>query len=156
MGERGPKGKFNNIACPNENCGHYGNTGKGNIVGNGTYKTKSGKVRKYICRSCGTVFNDRTNTVFFDLRTKDEKVLIALKMILKGMSLRSVAEILGVKLDTVRGWLSRAANHSKEVNQVLMKDLNVSKVELDELWTFVKKKRFREWRNMKMTELGSG
>ena len=156
MGERGPKQKFNHIACPNKDCGLYGQAGKGNIIGNGTYKTKSGKIRKYICKSCGLVFNDRTNTAFFDLRTKDEKVLIALKMIIKGMSLRSVAEILNVKLDTVRGWLARAADHSEEVNKVLLTDLKVSKVELDELWTFVKKKQFREWHTMRMMELGYG
>lgn len=156
MGKRGPKLKFNHIACPNKKCVLYGQTGKENIIGNGTYKTKSGKIRKYICKSCGLVFNDRTNTAFFDLRTKDEKVLIALKMIIKGMSLRSVAEILDVKLDTVRGWLTRAAEHSEEVNKVLLKDLKVSKVELDELWTFVQKKQFREWRIMKMTEPGYG
>ena len=156
MGNRGPKSKFNTIACPNEKCGMFGKAGHGNIVGNGTYQTKSGKIRKYICRSCGRVFCDRTNTVFFDIRTKDEKVLIALKMAIKGMSLRSISEILNVKLDTVRGWLTKAAEHSEEVNKVLLKDLKVSKVELDELWTFVKKKQYREWKSMKMMELGSG
>jgi len=156
MGNRGPKPKFVNITCPNDSCANVGKPGLGNIVANGTYQTKSGKVRKYICKSCGKVFCDRTNTAFFDLRTKDEKVLIALKMIIKGISLRSVAEILNVKLDTVRGWLSKSAKHSEEVNKVLLKDLNVSKVELDELWTFVKKKQFRKWKNMKMMELGSG
>ena len=156
MGERGPKQKFNHIACPNKDCGQYGKAGKGNIIGNGTYKTKSGKIRKYICKSCGSIFNDRTNTAFFDIRTKDEKVLIALKLIIKGMTLRSVAEVLDVKLDTVRGWLSRAAEHSEEVNRVLLTDLKVSKIELDELWTFVKKKQFREWRIMKMMEPGFG
>lgn len=156
MGLRGPKSKFVDIACPNEDCGMYGITGKGNIVGNGRYQTKSGPVRKYICKSCGRVFCDRTNTAFFDLRTKDEKILIALKMVIKGMSLRSIAEILDVKLDTVRGWLAKAAEHSDEVNKVLLKDLKISKVELDELWTFVKKKQFREWKNMRMTEPGYG
>jgi len=156
MGNRGPKSKFNTIACPNEKCGMSGKAGHGNIVGNGTYQTKSGKVRKYICRSCGRVFCDRTNTAFFDIRTKDEKVLIALKMAIKGMSLRSISEILNVKLDTVRGWLTKAAEHSEEVNKVLLKDLKVSKVELDELWTFVKKKQYREWKSMRMTEPGSG
>jgi len=77
-------------------------------------------------------------------------------MIIKGISLRSVAEILNVKLDTVRGWLSKSAEHSEEVNRVLLKDINVSKVELDELWTFVKKKQFRKWKNMKTMALGSG
>jgi transposase len=62
-------------------------------------------------------------------------------MILEGMSLRGVAEVLEVKIDTVRRWLSRAAEHSEEVNKVLMRDLVISKVELDELWTFVQKKQ---------------
>jgi hypothetical protein len=72
-------------------------------------------------------------------------VFLALKMILKGMNLRGTAEVLDVKLDTVRRWLSIAADHSEKVNKVLMKDLSVDKVELDELWTFVKKKHFHEW-----------
>ncbi|HHD16936.1 MAG: hypothetical protein DRN37_06465 [Thermoplasmata archaeon] len=156
MGLRGPKSKFNDVTCPNEDCGLFGVTNQGNIVGNGRYQTKSGPVRKYICKSCGKVFCDRTNTAFFDLRTKDEKVLIALKMILKGMSMRNTAEILDVKLDTVRGWLTRAAEYSDEVNKVLLKELNVSKVELDELWAFVKKKQFREWKSLRTMDPGSG
>ena len=156
MGNRGPKPKFIHIVCPNDECAMYGKEGQSNIIGNGTYKTKNGNVRKYICKSCGRVFCDRTNTAFFDLRTKDEKILIGLKMVIKGMSLRSIAEILNVKLDTVRGWLERAAEHSEEVNNVLLKDLKVSKVELDELWTFVKNKQYREWKNMKIMERGFG
>jgi len=31
------------------------------------------------------------------------------------------------------------------VNDIFLKDLEISKVELDELWTFVKKNQFREW-----------
>jgi transposase-like protein len=156
MGARGPKPRFVGVACTNVACEMHGKIGKGNIVGNGTYNTKSGRVRKYICRSCKHVFCDRTNTAFYDFRTNDEKVLLALKMIVKGMSLRSVAEILEVKLDTVRGWLAKAAQQSKEVDAVLLKDLKVNKVELDELWTFVQKKKFRDWRSLKMTEHGSG
>lgn len=156
MTKRGPKAKFNHVSCTNRSCELYGKEGRGNVVGNGTYHTKSGTVRKYICRCCNRVFNDRTDTAFFDLRSKDEKMLIALKMIIKGMSLRAVAEILNVKLDTVRRWLSKAAEHSGEVESVLLKDLKVSKIELDELWTFVKKKRYREWKTMKTMELGYG
>lgn len=81
---------------------------------------------------------------FFDLRTEDKTVLIALKLVLKGMSLRGTADVLGVKLDTVRGWLQRAAEHTEEVNKILMKDLKVGKVELDELWTFIQKKNSSE------------
>ena len=156
MGERGPKPKFVDVACPNEACKEYGKAGAGNIVGNGTYQTKSGAVRKYICRTCSKTFCDRSNTAFFDLRTDDKTVLMALKLVVKGMSLRGIADVLGVKLDTVRGWLQRAAEHSGEVNRVLMKELNVSKVELDELWTFVQKKQFRTWSTRVQMNAGSG
>jgi len=139
MGKRGPKPKFNDVACTNTKCKHYGKTGTGNIVGNGTYQTQNGRVRKFICRTCGGVFNDRDATFFYNLRTPEEKVITAMKLLFKGMSLRAIADVLGVKLDTVRGWLHRGAEHVEEINDILMKETNVSKVELDELWTFVKK-----------------
>jgi len=39
----------------------------------------------------------------------------------------SAAETLEVKLETVRRWLRISAEHSEEVNKVLMKDLDVDK-----------------------------
>ena len=156
MGKRGPKQKFMDIPCPNEHCKAYGKTGLGNIVANGTYQIKSGRVRKYICHTCSKSFSDRTNTAFYDLRTEEEKVILALKMVLKEMTLRGIADVLGIKLDTVRGWLKRAAQQSEEINKVLMKDLKVSKVELDELWTFVKKKQLLIWRKKIRKNAGSG
>ena len=100
---------FLDVACPNEECEQYGRTGQGNIIGNGTYATKSGRVRKYICRTCGRVFCDRNNTMFYDLRTSEDKVVLALKLILKGMSQRSIAEVLEVCPKSVSTWLSRAS-----------------------------------------------
>lgn len=83
MSKRGPKPKFIDVQCSNEYCTLYGVTGKGNVIVNGTYMIKSGTFHKYICRNCGRVFCGRTDIAFYDLRTEDDKVLIALKMILK-------------------------------------------------------------------------
>lgn len=155
MGKRGKAPKFKDVFCTNAACNVYGRTKQGNIVSNGTYSTKSGRVRKFICRSCGNIFNSRTGTVFFDLRTSEEKVILALKLLLKGISVRGIAEVLGSKPDTVLSWLRRAAEHSEEVDAFLLRDLKVSKVELDELWTFVKKKRLKEWKK-KRANFGYG
>jgi hypothetical protein len=38
----------------------------------------------------------------------------------------------------------------------LMKNLNISKVELDEFWTFVQKKQIHLWRSRKTRASGSG
>ena len=146
MGKRGKTPSYSEVFCPNKECSEYGKVGKGNIVSNGTYSSRNGRLRKFICRSCGKVFNERTGTMFFDLRTPDEKVLLALKLLLKGMGIRAIAEVLDSKPDTVLGWLRRAAEHSEEVEKYWLKDLKVSKVELDELWTFVQKKRLKEWK----------
>jgi len=80
MGKRGPKPQFTDVACPNHSCKSYGLTGEGNIVGNGTSVSRGEKVRKYICRHCGKVFNDHTGTFYYDLRKEESVIDLALKM----------------------------------------------------------------------------
>ena len=144
-------------ACPNPDCPMYGKTGKGNIVANGTYRNKEGKrFHRFLCRACGKSFCNRSGTIFYDLRTPEDRVLLALKLLVKGMTLRGVAEVLEVKLDTVRHWLQLASEHSERVNEVLLKELKVSQVELDALWTFVKKNAPRQRAILWRAKSGSG
>jgi len=76
-------------------------------------------------------------------------------MAIKGMSIQSVAELLEVQPSTVSNWLFRAEKQCEKVNEDLMKDLNISKVEMDELWVVVKKK-LRQKQKVKTTEHGCG
>ena len=73
------------------------------------------------------------------IKLDESTVIFALKMILKGMSIQSIADVLEVQPATVSRWLLRAAKQCEKVNEDLMKDLNISKVEMDELWVIVKK-----------------
>jgi len=155
MGKRGAKPQFTDVYCPNQDCKFYLISGKENIIGNGTYQIKNGRVRKYICRECGRVFNDRTDTFFDNLR-KDESVIVsALKIAMKGMSIEAIADVLEIKPSTVSNWLFRAAKQCEKVNDELMKDLNVSKVEMDELRVMIEKK-LHQGQKLKMTEHGCG
>jgi len=81
---------------------------------------------------------------------------MALKLLVKGMPVRGVAEVMEVKLDTVRRWLRVAAEHSEQVNVVLLKELKVSQVELDALWSFVKKNDLRRRANLWREKSGLG
>ncbi|GAA5819742.1 MAG: IS1 family transposase partial [Methanobrevibacter sp. CfCl-M3] len=65
----------------NEDCKDYGKINNGNIVGNGTYKTKNGKVYKFHCKTCEKSFTSNSNTILHDLRTNEEAMFLALKMI---------------------------------------------------------------------------
>jgi len=145
-GRRGPKPKFLDIACPNIQCKHQGKTGLGNVVGNGTYYTRSsGAARLLLCRTCGKAFSSRTGTAFFGLRTPKRTVLLGLRLLAEGLGLRGTARVLEVKLDTVRHWLRVAAQHSDQVSRSLLRDLKCSQVQVDELWTFVKKNTTVPW-----------
>jgi len=94
--------------------------------------------------------------MFYDLRTSEDKVVLALRLIIKGMSQRSTAEVLEVCPKSISTWISRASDQSEAVTATQLKDLKVSKVEMDELWTFVGKKESRKMKNTKTREHGFG
>jgi hypothetical protein len=75
---------------------------------------------------------------------------------MRGMSTLGIAKILEIQPSTVDTWILRGAEHSKKVNEVILKDVETPKVEMDELWTFVGKKRCPRKMNSMTLEPGSG
>ncbi len=129
-----------NQPCPDKNCAHYGQINKGNIISISTYMTQSGKRRIFRCNTCNKTFSETRDTVFFDLNTDEEKVMMALKMILVKVSISGIAFVLDIKEDTILSWLDRAYKKANEINQILLKELPVTRVELDEMWSFIRRK----------------
>ena len=80
--------------CPNAECPLFKRMNRGNVSAISTYMTESRKRRIFRCRHCETTFSETQDTVFFDLRTSEEKVMMALKMLL-------------VRVDLVRAWRAR-------------------------------------------------
>ncbi len=143
-----PKIETDRKVCPNTKCTLYANPDKSNIISNGTFRTKDGTIlHRFICKECGKSFCSRTSSIFKGLRSPDEKVIEVLKLLVKGLSLRGVAKIIGVEFRTARSWLKLAAEHSEKINAMLTKELEISQVELDSLWSFVKNNSLRERAN---------
>jgi IS1 family transposase len=94
----------------------------------------------YQCQWCKTRFSETQGTVFFGLKTPQETVYRALKALAEGVGIRATARIFDVDVDTVLRWLRRAGQHSEKVSAYLMRNLQVEQAQLDELWTFVRKK----------------
>lgn len=134
------KAKNWNQPCPKTTCCQYGQKNQGNIRCIASYMTQSGKRRMFECTTGGEQFSETRDTVFFDLRTPEEKVMMALKMILVRVSVSAIAFVLGVKEGTVLEWLERAAHKAEEINTALLKELPVTEVQWDEMWSFVKRK----------------
>jgi len=109
-----------------------------------TYLTQSGKRRIFRCHTCETHFSETRATVFFDLRTSEEKVMMALKMLLVRVDLAGIGFVLGVTEATVLAWLRRAAQQAEAINHHLLRHLPVTQVQLDEMWSFIGRKHARE------------
>jgi transposase-like protein len=139
MGKRGPKPQFTSIACPNKDCKLYGLTDQGKVVGNGTYISRGSKTRRYLCRHCGKAFCDHTDTFYHDLRKDEKTIEFTLKMSIKGMSIEAIADVLEVQPASVKRWLARADEQCDKVNENLMKNVEVPKIEMDELWVIIQK-----------------
>jgi len=109
-----------------------------------TYLTPSGTRRLFRCHTCETPFSETRATVFFDLRTSEEKVMMALKMLLVRVDLTGISFVLGVTEETVLAWLRRVAHQAEAINQHLLRNLPVTQGQLDEMWNFIARKHARE------------
>jgi len=61
--------------------------------------------------------------------------------LVEGNGLRATARIKGVDKDTVAAWLDKASQHVEAVSRYLMVNLHFEAVQLDEFWSFVKKRK---------------
>ena len=102
--------------CPNPACTHYRRLQQGTVSAIATYLTQSGKRRILRCRTCATPFAETRETVLFALRPAEDKVMMALKMLLVRVTLAGIGFVLGVTEATVLAWLRRAASQAAAIN----------------------------------------
>jgi hypothetical protein len=69
--------------------------------------------------------------------------------------LRAAEEITGHKYETIGEWLRRASEHAEALTAILTQDLHLSTVEIDEFWSFVRKKTGSLTRSMPVNDGGA-
>ena len=105
------------------------------IVKNG--KTHAQKQR-YLCKKCSFNFS-----CFKERGKPKEMKKKAVEMYLEGLGFRSIGRILEVSNVTVLRWIRKATEKLRNIlkNKKEIKYWKVEKMELDEMWHFVLKKR---------------
>ena len=134
------KDDLSKFACLNKGCRFYGERGRRNIGVNG-FSGPTKRFRQLICKECGRTFSENKGTPFYGMKTDREKIARALKMVVERGSMRGAARAVGVDKDTICEWVRKASEHAEALNEYMLHDLHMSAVELDELWTTVKKSR---------------
>jgi transposase-like protein len=90
--------------------------------------------------ACGAWFGEKQGTPLYRLRTPVEAIAQALLIVMRRGSLRAAEEVTGHKYETIGHWLRLAARHAEALTAVLVQDLALSTVEIDEFWSFVRRK----------------
>lgn len=103
---------------------------------NGTLKGR----QRYHCKGCGAWFGQTHGTPMYRLRTPPQEVGRALLVVMRRGSLRAAEEITGHKYETIGRWLRLAAEHAEALTEVLVHDLELSALEVDEFWSFVRRR----------------
>jgi len=123
--------------CPREDCRDYGKTRKDSII----IKEKYGKEERYLlkCRTCGHCFSETRGTAFFGLHAPKEEVLRVLAMLPEKGSIRGLARATNHSQNTISYWIKVAGEHCREVNKYYLHDLQLEQVQVDEIWSYIKK-----------------
>lgn len=129
------------FCCQNKRCPDFGTYNQGNI----RLKERYGQDRVALlwCRTCHRTFSERRGTPLFKSVLPLKKWEAILKGLADGGGIRGTARTAGVKPDTVLRVLERAGRHAREFNDFMLRDLGLTQVQVDEIWTFIKKRRGR-------------
>jgi transposase-like protein len=123
--------------CPNADCEVYGKHVPGNIMRYG--KTRQG-YQRFQCKVCHKTFNERQGTIFYRRKTPEKAVLECLALLAEGVRISSISRTKGIKEDTILSFLREAAAHAEQVEAILLHEYQISRVEIDGLWTYVGRK----------------
>ena len=126
------------IACPNKECMAYNKIGLRNIIRKG--KQNNG-TRRYQCTDCRKTFSRTRNTPFFHKHLKKKEIILICKMLSEKTSFRAIARITEHHRDTICSLADSIAKHCKKFNNYFVKELKLTPIEVDEMWSFVKKKK---------------
>ncbi len=131
MSKRASKEQVTLPSCPDPDCR------ESHVVRNGSHRGR----QRYYCRTCQTYFGETQGTPMYGLKMPASEVAQALLIVMRRGSLRAAEEITGHTYETISVWLKRTATHAEALTQVLASDLHLNQVEIDEFWSFVRKKR---------------
>ena len=99
-------------------------------VRNGSYRG----VQRYNCKNCGRSFSSNGQRV---CREKKEE---ALEMYLNSVGIRKIARFLEVSPTSVLNWIKKSCLKEKPPAQKPGKEIQEDSIEMDEIYTFVKKR----------------
>jgi len=126
--------------CPNEQCKEFGLRNQGNLSVRGKYGKDKSRELLY-CQTCGKRFAATHASALFGMHLSALTIRQIIHHAAEGVGIRATARLLELDKDTVNRVILRAGEHCAVVLSSLLASLEMTEVQLDELWAFVKKRK---------------
>lgn len=126
------------VACPNASCSMHAKMGRKNII---RFGQQPNGTQRYRCVDCGRTFARTVNTPFFHKHLSKKEIYQICKLLAEKTGFRAIARATEHHLDTVRAVAEVVARHCKKFNEYFIMELKLTPIEVDEMWSFVKKKK---------------
>jgi transposase-like protein len=97
------------------------------------------------CGACGDKHTARLGTPLYRLKTSSAQVGMATHLAMKGLTIADISEVLGHSPATITRWLERDGEHSDKLHEQLFKGLVIVHIQVDELFSRVRRWGKRVW-----------
>ena len=134
---------INEYFCPQPSCKCYGLRGQNNLVKAGNYTKKSSGEKKQMlkCNVCGTRFSETNSTIFAGCHYSDKTINSIIVCTAEGNGIRATSRILNLSKDRVNQIVLKAGAYADMMLSNLIHSLHLNECQMDELWSFVQKKK---------------
>ena len=133
------------LSCLNPECPLHGKVGSGSVIRHGFYRTRSGKRRRYRCRSCAKTFCSTKGTPYYRLHHRRSTFDAVVALRVEGVSISAIARVKGIAWNTVARWLEKAAAACRRFNDQTITGFEVAELQADEIRTFAGGKAKPTW-----------
>ena len=124
------------FCCLNEKCPDYNKKGAANIKIHSTYG-KHARIRMLKCKTCGSFFSERKNTLFYNCRLPEEQITEIIHFLGSGYSIRKIHRLTGISRNAISRLVHITARymnqciecHFKEIENDIIIKINKGKQE---------------------------
>ena len=95
---------------------------------------------RFRCERCGGIVSATTGTAYAGRRTDLNPDLRGATALAEGLGIRATGRLLGVDKDPANHGLPMLGQHGQRVMHDFFRNLHLHECQLDELWTFIRKK----------------
>jgi transposase-like protein len=136
--------EIDGMACATLGCDNRAKPGL-NIVGHGSFATKSGRRWRYRCSVCRGTLSTNTGTAYSELRCTRREFENVASLRVEGVSISATARVTGHSRNTIARWLERPSRAATHFNYRIVRDFDLMELQADELCTFIGNKRKTVW-----------